>query len=157
MNTEKINLIIIHPLFTEALAKIRQKEESRIYCRHDLEHLLAVARLGYIINLEENLNIEPTLIYTAALLHDLGKSKDGGDHAQKSAEIAQFILPQCGFSEAEIRQIIPAIASHRQLTSQCDLAYLLYQADKKSRSCFLCPANDSCNWSDEKKNLQLWR
>ena len=74
MNTEKINLIIAQPLFKEALAKIAQKEKERIYCRHDLEHLLAVARLGYIINSEENLNLDPTLIYAAALLHDLGKS-----------------------------------------------------------------------------------
>ena len=157
MNTEKINLIIAQPLFKEALAKIAQKEKERIYCRHDLEHLLAVARLGYIINSEENLNLDPTLIYAAALLHDLGKSADGGDHAQKSAELAQIILPACGFSEAELKEIVCAIASHRRLSSQGDLSYLLYQADKKSRSCFLCPVASSCNWPAEKKNSQLWR
>ena len=157
MNTAALDLIINHPLFRENLAKIKQKELNRLYCRHDLEHLLAVARLGYIINLEEGLKVEPTLIYAAALLHDLGKAQDSADHAQRSGELAAVILPQCGFSGADTAQIIAAIKAHRQASDQGALAYILYKADKKSRSCFSCSAQSSCNWSDEKKNLHFWR
>ncbi len=36
-----------------------------------------------------------------------------------------------------------------------DLSALLYRADKQSRCCFACPAAGECNWSQEKRNLQI--
>ena len=32
---------------------------------------------------------------------------------------------------------------------------IIYLADKKSRSCFLCNAEKLCKWSKEKKNLDI--
>ncbi len=35
------------------LNAIKEKEKSRIFCSHDLQHFFDVARISYIINLEE--------------------------------------------------------------------------------------------------------
>ncbi|MCD7929143.1 MAG: hypothetical protein LUF86_03175 [Clostridiales bacterium] len=45
---ERVNQILRHPLFREKLTEIDRLEQERIFCRHGLEHLLAVARLSYI-------------------------------------------------------------------------------------------------------------
>ena len=57
--------------------------ETRIFCGHDMAHFLDVARLAYLFNLEENLKLEKEEIYTAALLHDVGRFvqyEDGTPH-----------------------------------------------------------------------------
>ena len=35
------------------------------------------------------------------------------------------------------------------------LRRVLYRADKASRTCFACPAEKACDWSAEKKNMEL--
>jgi len=154
---DRITLILTHPRFCSILAQINEIEKNRIYCKHDLTHLLEVARIGYLIALEENLPYERELIYAAALLHDLGRNQTAIDHAQASAYIANEILPQCNFSSAECALISHAISRHRQAADTRDLAYIIYTADKKSRLCFLCTAKETCNWPQEKRNHHLWR
>ena len=44
-----------NPTFIEKLDRIEELERDRIYCGHGLGHLLDVARIAYIYNLEENL------------------------------------------------------------------------------------------------------
>ena len=39
-----------------------EKEKSRIFCKHDLQHSLDVARIAYILNLEADLKIEKEII-----------------------------------------------------------------------------------------------
>ena len=51
-------------------------EKERIFCRHGMEHLLDVARIAYITNLEEGLGIEKDVIYAAGLLHDVIEDTD---------------------------------------------------------------------------------
>ncbi|MFQ9392946.1 MAG: HD domain-containing protein [Lachnospiraceae bacterium] len=71
------------PLYRTCLSKIALFERDRIFCGHDMAHFLDVARLAYIFNLEENLGIEKEEIYTAALLHDVGRFvqyEDGTPH-----------------------------------------------------------------------------
>ena len=54
---ERVNRILNHPVFLEKLAKNQAAEADRRFCRHGMEHFLDVARIGMILNLQENLQI----------------------------------------------------------------------------------------------------
>ncbi|MFR6599239.1 MAG: HD domain-containing protein, partial [Finegoldia magna] len=89
------NIVLNHKLFNKKINKIEDDEKTRVFCKHDFSHLMDVARICYIINLEENLNIDKDLIYVTALLHDLGRADEvdtGINHSILSQEIAQEIL-----------------------------------------------------------------
>lgn len=157
---EQVNRICRHPLWRESMEQIRQLEQDRIFCRHDIAHCLDVARLAYLESLEKHLGLEQGLIYAAALLHDIGRHRqyvDGTPHEQGSAELARSILTDCGYSPAEQEEIVSAILQHRlpETGAQNDLAGLLFRADKASRLCMFCGAAEACNWSQEKKNMSL--
>ena len=64
---------IIH-FIRSITGKMKKFEHDREFCCHQITHLLDVARIAYIKNLEAGLGIDKELIYTAAILHDIGKS-----------------------------------------------------------------------------------
>lgn len=155
---ERVNRILRHPLWKGALAQIEELEQERVFCRHDIDHFLHVARLAYIENLEQNLNISKELIYGAALLHDIGKGLQyTGDipHQEASCAMAQGILDECGFGGYEKEDMLEAIRCHRDssVAGEMTLRGLIYRADKLSRACFSCSAESACSWSREKKNM----
>lgn len=157
----RVNQILFHPHYRQALEKIEILEKDREFCGHDMAHFLDVARLAYIQCLEQEKHVEKDLIYAAALLHDIGRCQQyesGIPHETASAQLAGEILPQCSFSESEQLQIQEAILGHRRMTggeSVSVLGELLYQADKMSRNCFSCPARETCNWPEEKMNMEI--
>ena len=160
---KKVNAILAHPLYRECYARLEELEKDRIFCRHQMTHLLDVARIAYISNMEQGLGIEKEVIYAAALLHDIGKYvqyEDGTPHEQSGEKIASEILGSLSekdaFSDEENRMILTAIRGHRRLREDADvLEKLLYTSDKASRMCFACPAEGECDWSTEKKNMGL--
>ena len=160
---KKVNAILAHPLYRECYARLEELEKDRIFCRHQMTHLLDVARIAYISNMEQGLGIEKEVIYAAALLHDIGKYvqyEDGTPHEQSGEKIASEILGSLSekdaFSDEENRMILTAIRGHRRLREDADvLENLLYTSDKASRMCFACPAEGECDWSTEKKNMEL--
>lgn len=157
---ERIDKILVHPVFQENLEKNREQEAERPFCRHDMIHFLDVARIGRLIELEEGLEIGRELIYGAALLHDIGKHRqytEGIPHEQASAAIAPEILRDCGFDDTETDAIVSAILAHRDqaVVGEASLRGVLYRADKASRPCFACRAERDCNWKDGKKNLRI--
>lgn len=157
---ERVNRILHSPLYQECLEKIRQQEEDRIFCKHDMAHFLDVARLSWMENLESGLGIGKELIYAAALLHDCGRFRqyeDGTPHELAGARLAEGILTDCGFRETEREEILRAISGHREKPAEEEksLRGVIYRADKKSRACFACPAEKECNWPAAKKNLRL--
>jgi len=157
---KRINDICSHPLFQSSLQKIQDLEKERIFCRHSIGHALDVARIAYIENLERELHISREMIYAAALLHDIGRHLQytrGLPHESGSAMLAQDILGDCGFTEEEQREILAAIQMHRAKEARTSehLEGLIYRADKRSRMCMFCAAADRCDWSAEKKNLEL--
>lgn len=159
---DRVNLIYQHPTFIECCSKIEKLEKNRIFCRHNKEHFLDVARLATIMNLEENYGIEKSILYAAALLHDIGRHlqyEKEIPHEQASAQIAPDILVECGYSKDEIERIVEAIFFHRNrdIKDEKNLKGLLYRADKASRSCFWCKAEGECNWTSDKKNTRLIR
>ena len=156
----RINRILQHEAYCQALLDIASLEEGLIFCKHNIEHFLDVARLGYLFNLLDGLTIPKEEIYAAALLHDIGRHVQylkKIPHQESSAQIAEGILQDCSFSKCERMRILEAIRAHcdANTVSRKDLAGILYQADKKSRACFACETSDRCNWSEETKNMRL--
>lgn len=157
---ERIDKIWNHKLYQECKARIEAAEQDRIYCLHNLEHSLDVARIAYIINLENNYNLERELIYAMALLHDLGRSKQyttGESHHTASVPIAEKILRDCDFTNQEVELLCQAIGAHQNPVSEAENRYVtvLYQADKQSRNCYNCKARKTCYWKEEERNHSI--
>lgn len=159
---DRINRILEHPIFKECVKLNEMAEANRCFCHHDMEHLCAVARIAMLLNLEEGLGLQKDIVYAAAFLHDCGRYKQyetGIPHDEAGAEIANRILPECGYNEREINSIISAIVSHRgsSLKNREEiLAELLYRADKMSRNCSFCKVYDECNWPKELKDRSFY-
>ena len=157
---DRVHRILDHPLFLRELAAIEEAEHDRIYCGHNLAHLLDVARIAWILNLERDLGLAKDLVYGTALLHDLGRAAEysqGIPHDRASVELARTILPQAGYEPKEVKDVERAILGHRGQGPEDEgpLASLLFEADKKSRACFACPARESCKWPEDKKNATI--
>lgn len=160
---KRVNAILKAPLYRRCYARLEELEKERIFCCHQMPHLLDVARIAYILNIEQNLGLEKEVIYAASILHDIGKYaqyEDGTPHEQSGEKIASEILDSlpddAAFSEEEKRMILTAIRGHRKLREDAKpLERLLYTSDKASRMCFACPAESECDWSVDKKNMEL--
>lgn len=157
---DRVNQILVHPLYQECVEKICKLEKDRIFCRHNMVHFLDVARLAYVLDLEEQLTIPKERIYATALLHDIGRHiqyEQGIPHSKAGVPIAEKILKDCGFEETERTEMLTAIARHGDKTAAAEknLNGLIYRADKLSRSCFACPVEKECDWIAKKKNLQI--
>lgn len=154
---DRINRILEHPMFKESIKLNEMAEAKRSFCRHDTEHLCAVARIAMLLNLEEGLGLSKDLVYGAALLHDSGRHKqytEGISHDEAGADIARQILPECGYEKEDVGIIAAAIVSHRGSSKKSRegvLSELLYRADKMSRNCRFCKMYEECNWSEELK------
>lgn len=150
---ERINSIVQGAAFQEYLARTLLGEKERIYCKHGMDHLLSVARIAYAYLLEKGEgSTKPQfkeLVYTAALLHDVGRwveYKTGEDHAQASARLARPLLQEAGFDESEVEEVLAAILEHRHKRGHTRaLAKALALADDYSRDCWNCSAKDSCH------------
>lgn len=159
---DRINQILNHTLFQRYMEANADKERERIFCKHNMAHVLDVARIAYILNAEENYHISKDMIYGAALLHDIGRHvqyETGEQHAFVSARLAPEILRDCGFEEDEIAEIVDAIYYHgdKKETEDKGLRPLIAKADRMSRACFDCPAAEECKWSAEQKSREmLW-
>ena len=155
---ERVDAVLRHPLFTEHIQKNMASEATRIFCKHDLPHALDVARIAYILCLEEGLDAPKETVYAAAILHDITRWRqyaEGVPHNESAVVPAALILRECGFAPEEISMICGAILHHRDGAGDETFAKLLYRADKLSRACFDCPAAAECNWDDSRKNLIL--
>ncbi|MBQ4347135.1 MAG: HD domain-containing protein [Firmicutes bacterium] len=157
---KRIDKILKNKLFLKSLKKNKKAEKNRKYCKHDINHLMDVARIGCILNSEFSLGFEKEIIYAAALLHDTGKwlqYKDRTPHNVTSANLADEILQKCGFSDKERSMIVSAIYTHRDydMKDPKSLNALLFCADKKSRLCFICKMREKCNWDGEMLNMNL--
>ena len=158
-----------HPLYVESYKKLEHAEQERIFCCHQMEHLLDVARIAYIKSLEQKLEIRKEVIYAAALLHDIGKYRqytEGIPHEKASAEIAEVILNELSeelFSETEKASILRAILGPHIIgitgplyrEDMEALERLIYTSDKQSRNCFACKVQEECDWDVGKKNIVL--
>lgn len=153
---ERLNCILCHPEFKKSMEAIQVLEADRIFCCHGIGHLLDVARIAYIDNLEQGYGYKKDVVYAAGLLHDVGKYlqyRDGIPHELGSERIARQILQDVGYDREELEMICSAILTHRDKTAASGqlLGRLIYRADKISRACYICKAAGECSWSKEKK------
>lgn len=158
MKLATANRILKNKLFSDTMKKIEICEKDRPFCRHDLEHSLSVARLTVIMCMNNGFEADEDIIYSAALLHDIGRAQQyekKTPHDVAGVEIADVILSQTECSEENKKKILFLINSHRNSENTDFLASLFYKADKKSRNCFNCSAQNECNWSYEKRNMIL--
>ena len=158
-NMARVNAILKNSNYINCLIANGQAEKAREFCHHDLTHALNVARIAYSLWLEAGGNpVAKDIVYSTALLHDIGRSLEYGDqsgitdHAIESAKLAHGILEEAGYHPEVIAEIEKAIANHRNPVNE-GLSTVLYQADKLSRECFLCPALAKCN--REQKNTKI--
>ncbi len=59
----------------------------------------------------------PELLFLAALLHDTGKGRSTGDHAQQSAVLAQGVLARMEIDEYESSLVMHLIANHLEMSA----------------------------------------
>lgn len=155
---KRVNKVLFDEEYRLFLLKNKALEEYRSFCRHDLDHMLAAARLTYLLLLEQNCrHVSKESAYAAGLLHDIGRWKeyqDGTDHARYSAMLAGPILRRAGFEPAELELIVKAIAQHREknnnVTHRSPLSEALCRADSLARLCFQCNALPDCKCSDNR-------
>ena len=160
---DRVNEIWKHPLYQKYYARIEELEQNRVFCRHQMPHLLDVARIAYIRNLEDDMGFAKDVVYAAAVLHDIGKALQYEariPHELAGVDIAEQILAdlpaEAAYTTDEKRMILTAIKGHRRLREDPEpLEKLLYESDKVSRICFACPAEAQCDWSREKKNMEI--
>ncbi len=155
---KRVNQILNHEVFKQSMEAIKEYEVARIFCGHDIEHLLSVARIMTISALENNMDINKEIIYATALLHDIGRSvqySGGVHHCVAGPKLATEILEDVDFSEEEKSMIINAVGNHNNESKQDRLSELLKYADNASRNCFNCTAYDECNWNYERKNHEI--
>jgi len=146
---EMTNKILRHPEFIRYLELNAKAERERKFCRHDMGHAIDVARVAYIIALENKYNLDRDIVYAAALLHDIAKWKqysEGVDHASEGSILAGQILKDVGMNAQDAELILDAIQSHRTKgKSNSPLGMVLYAGDKACRLCSQCSVIGECN------------
>ena len=100
---------------------IAEKEMERASPAHDINHVMRVYNLCLrLANYEPNVDLD--ILRTAALLHDIARTKEDEyvhagvldvDHAILGAGMSDKILRELGYPEEKIERIKHCIASHR--------------------------------------------
>ncbi len=146
---EFANKILSHPQYIRYLELNAAAEVQRRFCHHDLQHAVDVARVAYIVSLENGYGLDKDLVYSAALLHDIAKWKqyrDKSDHAEEGAALAEEILKDVGMDGKNTERILNAIRVHRTKGEKAEtLSTVLYAGDKACRLCGECGMLDECN------------
>jgi len=158
---EKVNQLLDDKEYREQLQKLEELEKQRHYCKHGIEHLLAVARIAQLRNQQEEWRLDKESIYLAALLHDLGRIEEyeeGIPHHLAGTRKAERFLKKLNVPKEQRLQILKAVSIHRKEQEgfqENRLGRLLAEADKASRNCRFCQAYQTCKWDEEKKNRKL--
>ena len=60
---EKVQKLYRHPLYRECLEKNKKAEETRIFCKHGMEHFMDVARIAYILSVDRAYAVSKEDVY----------------------------------------------------------------------------------------------
>lgn len=156
---DKIQGIINHPVFMDSIKQIELLEMERKYCKHDMKHFVAVTKIMTNINNKENLLYTDEQIHAAGLLHDVGKFiqyQTGEPHQYAGIDIAETIMSDVGFSQADISLVLTAIKEHSGWVKREGFSELLRKSDKLSRQCYECQVSDQCKWPIEMRNKRSY-
>ncbi|NLB51409.1 MAG: HD domain-containing protein [Syntrophomonadaceae bacterium] len=164
---KRIQSLMNEPLYTEYVERNSRSEKERL-CPHNMSHHFDVARITYILILENNdldyfikesklssRMAAKEVIYAAGLLHDIGKwaeYREGIDHSSYSAKLARGLLPRALFNYEEIEIISRAIDEHENQNDEMSfLGEKLYRAENLSRICSQCQHNTQCGKINSKE------
>lgn len=150
---EYLNRLLEDTDFLERVERIDKLEQKRKFCRHGMEHMLSVARIAWIMNLEQNLGEEKEFLYLCAMLHDIGREQEyqtGLPHEVGSSQIAKEYLIQIQYPEQKSERLLNWIGEHRKAEGT-----LFWEADKRSRTCCTCKATKDCHWPIERRNHRI--
>ncbi len=123
---QKIDIL---PIYFHAKKELLKLPENIEY--HDWMHTKTFFDcVCYLAELEKIPKDKLILLKAAALYHDRGYIKKAGDHEEESAKIARAELPEFGFSEGQIRDIVRLILSTKIPTAPKDkLEMIMCDAD----------------------------
>lgn len=160
MSMKYVNRLIENETYMALMGKIHELEKKRTYCHHGFNHLLDVARIAYLMNLEYGFGYEKEFIYLCALLHDIGRAMEystGVSHEMAGVEIAGQLLEEIDYPLEKRQEIIEKVANHRHNMLQDEITAnnFFWYADKRARNCFACNAADSCNWPKQKRTMRI--
>lgn len=158
---DRLNAVLSDRAYWDHIRKIEMLEKSRPFCRHTFGHMLSVARITYILMLEERGFEEwvrrnqfashatgKEVVYTAGLLHDIGRWEEyrtGECHATSSSRYAKALMAKHGYSSQEANTVARAIETHRSCyAADTVLGTYLQRADQLSRLCFRCRSRHLC-------------
>ena len=159
---DRVDMILKDTWYGKCLERNAAWEKNRRFCRHDLQHMLDVARIAYMLILETGVAVEAAaasetkrvsvlgkeIIYAAGLLHDMARWQEyetGEDHAVAGARMAGPVLDRAGFDATEKEAITTAIWEHRTGgRTASPLGRYLCKADDFSRPCGRCAARFDC-------------
>lgn len=161
--------LLKNELFVQTQQEIKQHEEDRIYCHHELEHGLDVCRIAWILYLEQCLEKEASEIkwqkdqfYVTGLLHDIGRARQyaaGEHHSIAGVKLAKEILAQIDYPAEWTEEALQIIGEHhgreKKNPDKERIGYYIERADHLSRNCFCCAAADTCKWSETERNQTI--
>ena len=167
-----VDAILRHPEYIRIQKRISSLEKERIYCHHEIEHALDVARMAWIYYLEdcckkrkipENMEEQKEMLYVCALLHDIGRAsqyEEGIHHSRAGQKIAGKILEDISYPRDKKEAVLHIISGHHtgsegSTEECCTLKDYICRADHESRLCFWCSASDTCKWNEEERNRTL--
>ena len=147
-----------HKIILKQIKEIVEKEMKGISPSHDFSHVMRVYNLCFSIAKDEkNVNLE--ILKISALLHDIARRKEDLDktgkidHAKLSAQMAEKILKDLGYSKEKIKKIKHCIQTHRfkgRLKPKTIEAKILFDADKLDVSGAIGITRSAC-WIGENK------
>ena len=105
---ERYQKIVRNKRFQREYQRLEEKEQDRRFCRHNMEHFLAAARICYIIVLEKQLEISKDVIYGTAFLHDLGRMAEyetGKSHEEAGADLQRKFSRSADMSRGRLNRL----------------------------------------------------
>ncbi len=159
MKLDVTNRILRDAEYQDALCRLKKLENGRKFCLHDMEHFLSVARICCILCAENGIDADKDIIYSAALLHDIGRIVEyttGESHHIAGKNISDRILARTGCSDEFRQKVTDIILNHGEYEDDdSSLNRYFFLADKKSRMCFMCEKTAECYWKDDRKNMEI--
>lgn len=156
-----VERLLENEVYLQTMGQIHDMEKKRVYCHHGFNHVLDVARISYLINLEMGFGYEKEFLYLCALLHDIGRAREyltGVAHEEAGTKLAKKILDEIEYPEELQAAILKKVADHRHAPTPqegINEDNFFWFADKKARNCFACNVADTCNWPMEKRTKHI--
>ena len=113
---------------------------------NDIPHEIAGAKIAESLLPECGFDDREKSMIVGAILEHRSGNKHGGDCSKTEGE--SVINESCGNDSSE--RCFKAVNDDIKTLSN-----IIFTADKASRQCFSCIAQNECNWSMDKRNLEI--